>query len=54
MGHKCITTTMRYAHLADGIKKEAVNVLNGLSKKTDDKEMSENVRKREISQFPIL
>lgn len=33
MGHKNITMTMRYSHLAEDVKKEAVNVLNGLTDK---------------------
>jgi hypothetical protein len=33
LGHKNISMTMRYAHLAEDVKKEAVNVLNGLTDK---------------------
>jgi integrase len=37
MGHKDISMTMRYAHLAENVEKEAVNMLNGLTnKKTRD------------------
>ena len=35
MGHKDIKMTMRYAHLADDVKQEAVNLLNGLTSKKD-------------------
>ena len=33
MGHKDISMTMLYAHLAENVKKEAVNMLNGLTSK---------------------
>lgn len=33
LGHKDISMTMRYAHLAENVKNEAVNVLNGLTGK---------------------
>lgn len=33
MGHKHISMTMRYAHLSENVKIEAVNVLNGLTSK---------------------
>ena len=33
MGHRDISMTMRYAHLAENVKNEAVNVLNGLTGK---------------------
>jgi integrase len=33
LGHKNISMTMRYAHLTEDVKKEAVNVLNGLTDK---------------------
>lgn len=32
-GHKDISMTMRYAHLAENVKKEAINMLNGLTSK---------------------
>ena len=35
MGHKDISMTMRYAHLAENVKKEAVNMLNGLTGKNN-------------------
>ena len=31
LGHNNITMTMRYYHLADGVKVEAVNALNGIA-----------------------
>ena len=36
MGHKDISMTMRYAHLAENVKREAVNMLNGLTGKNPD------------------
>jgi integrase len=33
LGHKSLTMTMRYAHLAQDHKKEAINLLNGLTAK---------------------
>ena len=33
LGHKSLSMTMRYAHLTDDVKQEAVNVLNGLTSK---------------------
>jgi len=33
LGHKTLTMTMRYAHLAQDHKKEAINLLNGLTTK---------------------
>jgi integrase len=33
LGHKTLTMTMRYAHLAQDHKKEAINLLNGLTAK---------------------
>jgi hypothetical protein len=33
LGHKDISMTMRYAHLAENVKKEAINLLNGLTNK---------------------
>jgi len=40
LGHTTLTMTMKYAHLAQSHKKEAVNLLNGLTaKKTDGHKM---------------
>ena len=35
LGHKTLTMTMRYAHLAQDHKKEAINLLNGLTAKNN-------------------
>jgi len=52
LGHTTLTMTMKYAHLAPEHKKKAVNLLNGLtsrsnranSQKDRQTSMSENVR----------
>lgn len=44
MGHENITMTMSYAHLAESVKVDAVNILNGLTEKKNENSMSENVR----------
>lgn len=36
MGHKDISMTLRFAHLAENVKNEAVNVLNGLTGENRD------------------
>ena len=35
LGHKKMTMTLRYAHLGQEHKKKAVNLLNGLTSKSD-------------------
>ena len=47
LGHSNITTTMRYAHLSQAHKKEAVNLLNGLTGKNGSSQMVSN------SPFPL-
>lgn len=37
MGHKSITMTMRYSHLAQESKTNAVNALNGLTRGKSEK-----------------
>ncbi len=36
LGHKSLTMTMRYAHLAPGHKRKAVNILDNVLKNTED------------------
>lgn len=36
LGHTTLTMTMKYAHLAQGHKQEAINLLNGLTTKKSD------------------
>jgi site-specific recombinase XerD len=45
LGHKSLTMTMRYARLAPGYKRKAVNILDKVLKNTED----ENI----CSQFQI-
>jgi site-specific recombinase XerD len=50
LGHKDIKMTMRYAHLSEEIKKDAVNLLD----KETEKECSQKmVKKRESAEIPI-
>ena len=37
LGHKDISMTMRYAHLTQGQKKKAINLMNGLTTGKNDK-----------------
>ncbi len=39
LGHKSLTMTMRYAHLAPGHKRKAVNILDNVLKNTEDEKI---------------
>jgi len=49
VGHKDISMTLRFAHLAENVKNEAVNVLNGLTGKNRDCHKCPNGRFHENS-----
>jgi integrase len=50
MGHKDISMTMRYAHLTENTKIEAVNVLNGLTDKKN-RDCHKTVTRNQIDDF---
>jgi len=52
LGHKNISMTMRYAHLSQEHKKQAVNLLNGLTSSIKS-DMSQNVTFAQSENLPI-
>jgi integrase len=49
LGHRTLTMTMRYAHLAPGHKEQAINLMNGLTRKKSDSHKIVTISKNEKS-----